>query len=38
MSKTLRLLAIFGLFILMVVAINHYGINQLRQQVEELGT
>ncbi|MDJ0661920.1 MAG: VTT domain-containing protein [Crocosphaera sp.] len=36
-SKILRFLAIFSLIILVIVAINHYGITQLRTQVEALG-
>lgn len=37
MSKILRFLAIFSLVILVIVAINHYGVTQLRTRVEALG-
>ncbi len=36
-SKILRFLAIFSLIILVIVAINHYGVTQLRTQIEALG-
>lgn len=37
MSKILRFFAIFSLVILVIVAINHYGVTQLRTRVEALG-
>ncbi|MDJ0729182.1 MAG: VTT domain-containing protein [Crocosphaera sp.] len=38
MSKILRFLAIFALIILIIGVVNHYGVRQLRTQVEALGT
>ncbi len=37
MRKIIRFLAIFAIIILIIVVINHYGIRQLRTQVEGLG-
>ena len=37
MRKIIRFLAIFAIIILIIVIVNHYGIRQLRTQVEGLG-